>query len=123
MINTARRLFQSRMTKRKYKHGDFRQTFIDCAGQCVVCFEDDFLEIHEPFGENKNGMGKRLQTRCLMCAACHSKEHATIFDHRFIQPSRLALDINIEIILCGGYDKWIDKFGLIDRIGYYFGNK
>ena len=119
MPNTAKRKFQNRIASRNHKHGkNWRQTFVDCGGMCLTCWAVDTLEFHEPFGEDKYGWGM-LQARILLCHDCHNEEHDEIFGgDRSIKPSHLARDINIELILEGGYDDWIKNHKLIDRLGY-----
>jgi len=121
-----RKLFFNRMAKRKFVHGNWRQVWVDCGGQCVRKAEDgypcgntEYLEFHEPFGEDgsANGWG-RLQSRVLLCFTCHCKEHPTLSG----EPQRktgntLNDDVQLEIWMCGGWDNWIKKFKLQDTFG------
>lgn len=113
------RKFQLRMGQRAFKHGkNWRQVFVDCGGMCLSCGEVASLEFHEPFGEDKFGWGI-FQTRVLLCPTCHTAEHSDMFDDtRFIRASRLAEDVNIEILIEGGYNNWIKNHKLIDRFAW-----
>lgn len=117
MLSEKRR-FQCRLANRTYRHGNWRQVVVDCGGMCTNCYAVRTLEFHEPFGEDKYGWGK-FQTRVLLCHDCHSLEHEKMFaENRNIQPSRLMEDVDIEIIMEGGYNNWIKNHNLIDRFAY-----
>ena len=110
------RKFQCRMAKRTYRHGkNWRQVFINCGGMCINCYKTEGLEFHEPFGENHNNWLK-FQSRVLLCPSCHSEEHGNIFreEARYIRRSQLSEDIDIEIMMHGGYNQWIKDFNLED---------
>ncbi len=112
-----RAAFQSRMAKRKLRHGGrWRQVFIDCGGMCLMCYNVSSLEFHEPFGEDKLGWGV-FQSRVVLCHDCHAGEPNTPDSYTVGQPSQLAEDVAIEMIICGGYDNWVKKFGLQDTFG------
>lgn len=121
MTTTERIRFTNRMSQRKTRHGkNWRQIYVDCGGMCVVCYAVDFLEFHEPFGESKASW-LVFQARVLECSTCHSLEHTDIFIHdedRYIRASRLQEDVNIEILMEGGYNNWIKNHGLVDRFAY-----
>ena len=91
---------------------------MDCGGMCIICYNVISLEFHEPFGEDKYGWGI-LQARILLCNGCHTDEHQDMFHgERFIRVSKLSDDVDIEIIMEGGYDNWIKNHGLIDRFAW-----
>ena len=116
MTPSYRRLFQNRMAKRAFRHGkNWRQVYINCGGMCLLCYEVDGLEFHEPFGEDKFGWNI-FQSRVLLCHDCHmDKEHENLFtESPYLKPSRLQEDVNIEILIHGGYDQWIKDFKLED---------
>lgn len=114
---SEKRKFQNRMAQRTFRHGNWRQTYVDCGGLCLICFTTDNLEFHEPFGEDKNGWGI-LQARILLCNLCHDKEHYGVRERRYVFASQLQVDVNIEVLLEGGYDNWIKNHGLMDRFGF-----
>lgn len=119
----ARKLFQCRIAKRLLQHGNWRQTWIDCGGQCVKCGSTEYLEFHEPLGEDgiMNGWG-RLQARMLLCFPCHCEEHPENTENmdggwQRKSGNTLNYDVQIEIWMCGGWEKWIERFGLQDTFG------
>lgn len=116
----AKDYFMGRMRKRKERHGDFRQVFVDCGGMCVRCHSVYGLEFHEPFGEDHKEEG-RMQSRLLFCTKCHQNEHPGHAKGQLrlweFKTSILAEDMDLEIFLHGGWDEWIKDFGLIDRFG------
>lgn len=131
-LNDMRR-FQNRMAKRTFKHGNWRQTVINCGGMCITKMDDglpcgavDGLEFHEPFGEDHIGWGI-FQSRVLLCYLHHNDEHERLgFRHNghgapdeCIKPSRLMADVDIEMMMCGGYDRWLKKFKLQDTFGLF----
>jgi len=121
IIVRAKENFRKRRNSRTRKHGNWRQMVIDAAGICLICWTSEYLEFHEPFGED-SGNGK-FQGRMLMCHHHHGEEHQGAHWRKgmeYLTPSKLMDDVNIEIILVGGYDNWVKKFGLIDRIGWQF---
>ena len=121
----ARKQFQGRMNNRTRKHGNFRQTLIDCAFQCVQCAETSELEFHAPDG---HGPGGQLETgwwkgkapmdskRILLCAQCHCDEHGgsqmRFIGMHLVDQSRLIPDILAEIDKWGGYQGWLHAFKL-----------
>ena len=80
----ARRRLSSRGATRTGRHGNWRQTYVDCMGVCVartgdgsVCGETRALELHELFGENGRGStSPKFQIRILLC----NRHHALIED-------------------------------------------
>jgi hypothetical protein len=124
----ARRLFFNRMAKRKHVHGaNWRQVWVDCGGQCVKCGSGEYLEFHEPFGEEgcTNGWG-RMQTRLLICFSCHCAEHPENTQNMENGWGRktgntLNDDIQLEIWMHGGWDQWIKDFKLNDTYGRLLG--
>ncbi len=120
MPSRERYNFQARMRKRAYRHGkNWRQVYVDCGGMCVSCYAVDTLEFHEPFREDKMGWGV-FQSRVLLCYDCHHEETRLqgFVNMKNTKPSQLAEDVNIEIIMEGGYDEWIERYNLVDRFGY-----
>lgn len=116
---TEERKYQNRIAKRKYKHGNWRQTVVDCACMCIVCHVVDGLEFHEPFQEDKIGWGM-FQQRVLLCHDCHTEEHHTLFHgDRYIKVSHLSADVSKEMTRHGGYAQWIKDFELQDTFGRF----
>jgi len=110
---------------RTSRHGNWRQTYIDCMGVCVakinggeICGETEHLELHECFGENGHRNDPKFQIRVLVCGP----HHALIDDHyhqsSFIavqpNPSYLSGDVCREIQLVGGYSAWLARYKLDD---------
>lgn len=116
--------FRTRLANRTFRHGNWRQTFVDCGGMCIKCYNynSGSLELHEPFGEDHFGWGM-MQSRILLCAVCHNEEHMGGFQDVNTKASQLAIDVDIEIELYGGYDNWIKRFGLIDRFAWIINQK
>lgn len=130
--NLDRQRLHRRGLDRTRRHGNWRQTYIDCGGQCIAqvngseypCGKTEYLELHEVWGENQdNGKGK-FQQRVLLC----NLHHALVDDHchqyTFIQGqyqlSQLTEDINLEILVVGGRIAWMEKYKLDDsRFGIY----
>jgi len=115
--------YLERCSKRKRKHGNWRQVVIDCGGMCIwrengkICGAVSNLQFHEPFGEDKLGWNI-FQQRVLLCAYHHDIAEQHIFrDNRFSFASKLMEDISFEILLLGGYDKWVEEFNLVDSFG------
>lgn len=112
------------MAKRTHVHGkQWRQFVVDCGGMCIKkdkngipCGSTEYLEFHEPFGEDHLGWGT-MQSRVLLCFTHHMEEHPEIKALTRKTGNNLNADVSREITECGGYDKWIEKFGLIDRFG------
>lgn len=123
----CRKLFQNRMAKRTFIHGkNWRQVWVDCGGMCVRKGEDgipcgsaEYLEFHEPFGEDGSGNGwGRLQSRVLFCFPCHCKEHPALSGEPWRKVGNtLNDDVQIEIWMLGGWDNWIKRFALQDTFG------
>lgn len=119
---------------RTFRHGNWRQTYIDCMGVCVakvnggrVCGEVEHLEFHECFGENGQRNDPKFQVRVLICPFHHSlvddHYHQSSFISTQPNPSRLAEDVDTEMRLVGGYDGWIKKYKLDDsRFGCLAGS-
>lgn len=118
MPSNEKRKFQKRLSMRTLRHGNWRQTFVDCGGMCLNCYNVISLELHEPWGENKTGWAM-FQFRILLCHDCHNDVHDGLFHgERYIRVSLLAEDVNIEILMEGGYDNWIKNHGLMDRFAW-----
>ena len=110
---------------RKMRHGNWRQTYIDCMGICVakvnggeVCGEINHLELHECFGENGHRNDPKFQVRVLLCSQHHSlvddHYHQASFISEQPNPSRLPEDVATEMRLAGGFDGWVKKHKLDD---------
>jgi hypothetical protein len=83
-----------------------------------ACESLDFLELHETFGENGHRSDPKFQVRVLRCPDHHFDEHQLMgFAFKRGKPSQLVEDVQLEVFLCGGWDKWIKKYNLIDRFG------
>ena len=108
------------------RHGNWRQTFIDCAGMCQarmpsgeICGATDLLEFREPFGEYKNhrdGNQSKLQLRVLLCFNCHKAYHhgtAHLNERRYAP--KLQEDVAYEIARAGNIKAWMKKYNLLDR--------
>ena len=121
-----RRRLSHRGSVRTYRHGNWRQTYVDCLGMCTAringdempCGAVDFLELHEIFGENDRRNDPKFQQRILLCNLHHAlvedRGHQTEFILDQYKPSRLSEDVSLEIILEGGYQKWVGKWKLDD---------
>jgi hypothetical protein len=121
---TDKRRLSSRGSVRTRRHGNWRQTYIDCGGVCTarigerVCGSVDALELHEIFGENGHRNDPKFQIRILLC----NKHHALVEDRTHnanlisacYRKSQLSQDVSMEIMLAGGYDKWVAKWKLDD---------
>lgn len=124
--NLERRKLSTRGSVRTHRHGNWRQTYINCLGMCVAavngdampCGAVDELELHETFGETGQRNDPKLQQRVLLCNLHHAlledrgHQAALILDQ--YKPSRLAEDVALEIMVEGGYQKWVTKWGLDD---------
>lgn len=102
------------------RHGNWRQIVIDCLGMCVyledgeLCGQVEYLEFHEIFGEDKYTQGK-MQQRVLLCLTHHAAvdgAHSGVENR--INKSMLMEDVSLEILLCGSYQNWIEKYNLND---------
>ena len=121
-----RRKLSDRGSVRTMRHGNWRQTYIDCLGICVArvngddmpCGAVEGLELHEPFGENGCRSDPKFQQRILLCNLHHAlledREHQAEFILGQYKPSRLAEDVALEIMCEGGYPKWVEKWKLDD---------
>lgn len=106
---------------RTVRHGNWRQIYVDCQGMCQysengndICGETRSLEFHEIFGEDKKQEGK-MQQRILLCEYHHSLfEGHDLVKNRYY-PSMLSEDVSLEVLLCGGWKKWLEKYNLIER--------
>lgn len=124
--NLARRQLASRGTSRTYNHGNWRQVYIDCMGLCVAHVNGDelpcgavtSLEFHELWGENGHSSQGKFQQRVLMCNKHHAlvegraHQAALILDQ--YKPSRLQDDVQLEIVVAGGYRGWVERYHLDD---------
>lgn len=122
-------LCQRGVTRRR-RHGDWRQIVIDCGGMCVwrdpdgtLCGRIEHLEFHEVFGEDDNGSNSlqgKMQERILLCPKHHALSHPQRMSTEFnLKKSRVMGDIDEEILNCGGYDQWLEKYKLDNtRWGY-----
>ncbi|MBA7625499.1 hypothetical protein ES703_32929 [subsurface metagenome] len=119
--NKERQALASRGCKRTYRHGPWRQTYVDCNGMCQypvnggICGNLEFLEFHEPFGEI-NGQDMKFQQRVLLCPDHHAElegENVREMVKNQWQGSMLQNDVAMEILLCGGYQQWLDRYNLL----------
>lgn len=130
MTLSAQRLQQNRMAHRSHSHGkNWRQIVIDCGGMCIYrngstepCGAVDYLEFHEPFGEDHVGLG-RMQSRVLVCfkhhCEIHDMDYALESGHCRKTGNNLLSDVSAEMEACGGYVAWVKKYNLVDRFGIY----
>ena len=124
--NFERRRLVGRCVVRTARHGNWRQTYVDCMGMCVArvngddgpCGVVDHLELHECWGENGDLSKGKFQQRVLLCNLHHSLLEDRCHQAEFIlgqyRPSRLQEDVQLEAMLAGGYDNWVKKWGLDD---------
>ena len=124
--NLYRRALVRRGATRKARHGNWRQTYIDCMGMCIArvngddipCGATEGLELHEEWGENGDKSRGKFQHRMLLCNLHHSlledRVHQAEFMLNQYRPSQLQEDASLEIMLAGGYVKWVEKYGLDD---------
>lgn len=121
--NQGTQTHANRCSMRKTRHGDWRQTYIDCDGMCqgmledgTVCGEQDTLEFHEQFGEDRKGEGK-MQLRILLCNLCHSLQplHHCVNPRRY--PSMLQSDVAYEIAREGSVEAWMKRYNLHPKNG------
>jgi hypothetical protein len=119
------RRYQYRVGQRNHRHGNnWRQVVVDCAGLCVwkdnegyPCCSIENLQFHEPFGEDKLGWGI-FQQRVLLCSEHHDIAERHYFERNRMSYQSLVLeDVSLEILACGSYDKWVERYGLKDRFG------
>lgn len=122
----ALRRLHNRGAVRTFRHGNWRQVYIDCMGMCVakvngggtICGDIHYLELHETFGENGHRSDPKFQIRILVCNFHHAliedHGHQASFMFEQYRPSMLAEDIAREIALAGGYDKWVARWKLDD---------
>jgi len=108
--------FFSRIEKRTERYPNWRQVFLDCFGMCQypindeqICGNPDTLEFHESYDDE----GTVIQT-VLVCNYHHFSIHQGIVNPRHY-PSRLQIDVEVEIKLAGGLSEWQKKFNLIER--------
>jgi len=124
--NHERQKLATRGAVRTNRHGNWRQTYVDCQGMCIAmvngdaepCGSVDGLELHDIFGENGHRNDPKFQQRILLCNFHHAMledrghQASLILDQ--YKPSRLAEDVELEIFVEGGYQKWVAKWGLDD---------
>lgn len=120
------RSLYNRGSVRTYRHGNWRQTYIDCMGMCVArvngdatpCGDIHGLELHETFGENGHCNDPKFQIRILMCNFHHAlvedRGHQASFILEQYKPSRLPEDVSREIEIAGGYARWVERWKLDD---------
>lgn len=116
----ARQALAVRGYKRTCRHGNWRQTYIDCKGMCQypvnssICGATENLEFHEPFGEI-HGAKIKFQQRVLLCTDHHSELEGVQVQEMIIskmRPSMLSSDVALEIYLAGSYRLWLDRYKL-----------
>lgn len=123
--NKLHQRLSQRGTKRNTRHGDWRQTYINCAGMCVAsvdgwpCGEVENLELHEAWGENGNKNQTKFQQRLLLCNYHHARIDDNVHQKNFIEgqnnPSKLQDDVQLEIFFAGGLRVWYRKYRLNPR--------
>jgi len=91
-------------------------------GNDTPCGATERLELHEVWGENGDPSKGRFQQRVLLCNFHHAlledRCHQTEFILDQYRPSKLPEDVELEILLEGGYDNWVKKWGLdTSRVG------
>ena len=123
----------TRGNRRTQRHGNWRQTYIDCGGMCIAeigdkaepCGAVDFLELHEIWGENHDpDRTGKFQHRVLLCNTHHAMIEDKCHQYTFIkgqyQQSVLSTDVDLEILLAGNTDKWAERYKLdMKRWGCY----
>lgn len=109
---------------RSLRHGNWRQTYVDCCGMCIArvngsvlpCGETDTLELHEIFGENRDSLVYRFQMRVILCNHHHAlvedKAHQFSFIANRHRRSILSDDVDLEIFRAGGVKQWAEKWNL-----------
>lgn len=125
--NQERRQLSARGSVRTYRHGSWRQTYLDCLGMCVArvngdtspCGVVDGLELHEVWGENGDPTTTgKFQQRVLLCNLHHALVDDRVHQVEFIlwqyRPSLLQEDVHLEVLVGGGYQSWLEKWGLDD---------
>ncbi len=120
--NAERHRLNARTSRRNLTHPGWRQIAYDQGFVCInaadeawweICEITYNLEYHEPFGENKpkNENSPKLQSRFLMCRACHQHQ-GTFFPYERGRVSMLLEDIDREIRKLGSWNKWIEFYGI-----------
>ena len=106
--NRERQALASRGGVRTFRHGNWRQTYIDCMGMCIAhvngdptpCGLVEGLELHEIWGESSGGSQVKFQQRILLCNLHHSlledRAHQTEFMLWQYRPSVLQQDITLD---------------------------
>jgi len=122
--NLERRRLSDRGSVRTHRHGNWRQTYIDCFGMCIAqvngsgfpCGATESLELHEEWGESKDSVSGKFQRRMLLCNFHHSLVDDRCHQSSFVlwqpKPSRLQEDVTLEIMLAGSVKAWAEKWGL-----------
>lgn len=82
------------------------------------CSETEGLEFHEMWGENHDGHRSKFSERVLLCSLHHAliegRAHQAEFILNQYRPSRLQEDVNLEMLLEGGYRNWVKRWKLDD---------
>jgi len=110
-----------RTQQRDKRYPSWRQVYYDCNGVCqypvgddgALCGETDTLEFHEIYDNE----GKVVQI-ALICLYHHQSIHDGICNPRHY-PSKLQMDMDIEMKLCGSLADWQEKYQIIDRSVIY----
>ena len=114
-----------RTQQRDIRYPNWRQVYYDCNGICQypvsnegeLCGELDTLEFHEIYDSE----GKVIQI-ALVCLYHHQSIHDGICNPRHF-PSKLQIDIDIEMRLCSSLENWKAKYQITERsIVYDFTN-
>ena len=111
-----------RCWRRDQRHPGWRQTYVDCDGECqwkvegYLCRDRDLLEFHHYYMKKKRNGDEYKEMRTLYCLRHHQETHIDdtgIVCNERHYPSMLQEDICVEIEEAGSYDKWIEKHGLV----------
>ena len=125
--NKAYGLFRKRAYNRTRRHGNWRQTVIDCGMMCIYpvddlpCGEIANLQFHETFGESSDG---RMQLRVLLCATHHDVIHDSTYNLEPTNSYRISIvceDIEREQYLYGGTEGWARYYNVdLTRFGVFW---
>lgn len=101
--------FRMRCRKRTDRYGNWRQFYHDHLGICDECGSVEYLEFHE---DTPGHLDKLL---CLHCHIKHSNDKYGLQAIRRKYLSKLAEDVNRDILECGGYDGWKRVYAITDK--------
>jgi len=87
-------------------------------GDELPCGKLDGLELHDVWGENGDSVGQKFQQRVLLCNLHHAliedRYHQAELILGIYRPSMLQEDVQLEILLLGGYWNWVARWELDD---------